>query len=129
MSETIINLITAPDKLFNSNMSLLLVNPSDDLKEDFNKCAKHFNMPINLYLYQDLDVKWLLDVAQGVDNIIIDIDNTKNDHWIIGYLLSFGKTYYLTNASDTVYNIVNVNRIHDLTQFMEGVEYFGIQKI
>lgn len=129
MSETVINLITAPDKLFNSNMSLLLVNPSDDLKEDFNKCAKNFNMPINLYLYEDSDIKWLLDVVQGADNIIIDIDNTKNDHWIIGYLLSFGKTFYLTNASDTVYNIVNVNRIHDLTQFMEGAEYFGIQKI
>ena len=36
MPDTIINLITAPDKLLNSNPSLLLVNPSDDLKTNFN---------------------------------------------------------------------------------------------
>ena len=130
MSKATINLITEPDKLFNKNLSLLLVNPSDQLKEDFNKCAGNLQIPINLYLYESHDnIAWLLDIAQSADHVIVDIDNTKENQWIIGHLLSFGKTYYLTNATDTVYNIVNVNRIHDLTQFMEGAEYFGVQKI
>lgn len=128
MSEPIINLITPPDKLLNNNLSLLLVCPSDELKAEFNKCATQFTMPINLYLFEDTNLNWLLDVVQSVDHIIIDIDNIKDHTWIIGYLLSFGKTFYLTNTSNTVYNVINVNRIYDLTQFMEGVEYFGIQE-
>ena len=36
MSDPLINLITAPDKLLNNNPSVLLVNPSDQLKENFN---------------------------------------------------------------------------------------------
>lgn len=124
----LINLITPPDKLFNSNMGLLLVSPSDSVKAEFNKCATQFNMPINLYLYEDNGIQWLLDIAQSVDHIIIDIDNIKDHSWIIGYLLSFDKTFYLTNATNTVYNVINANRIYDLKQFMEGVEYFGIQE-
>jgi hypothetical protein len=58
----------------------------------------------------------------------LDIDNTKLNQWIIGYLLSFGKTFYLTNAPDSVYNIINNNRIYELKQFMEGVKYFGISE-
>jgi len=130
MSNTIINLITAPDKLFNSNPSLLLVNPGDSVKEDFNTQANKLTNPINLYLFEGnpLDAKWLLDVAQSVDYIILDIDNTKDNTWLIGYLLSFGKTFYLTNEAQSVYNIINVNRIYELKQFMEGVNYFGISQ-
>ena len=40
MSEPILNLITSPDKLFNDNPSLLLVNPSDSIKENFNHFAQ-----------------------------------------------------------------------------------------
>jgi hypothetical protein len=130
MSDTIINLITSPDKLFNSNPSLLLVNPGDSVKEDFNKNASKLLDPINLYLFEGnpLDIRWLLDVIQSVDYIILDIDNTKDSIWLIGYLLSFGKTFYLTNEVQSVYNIINVNRIYELKQFMEGVNYFGISQ-
>lgn len=130
MSDTIINLITSPDKLFNSNPSLLLVNPGDSVKEDFNKHASKLLDPINLYLFEGnpLDIRWLLDVIQSVDYIILDIDNTKDSIWLIGYLLSFGKTFYLTNEVQSVYNIINVNRIYELKQFMEGVNYFDISQ-
>ena len=38
--EPVINLITPPDKLYNGNLSFLLVSPSDDKKEQFNQMAK-----------------------------------------------------------------------------------------
>ena len=128
MSETLINLITAPDKLLNSNPSLLLVNPSDSIKENFNSLAKNFKRPINLYLHENDEesTAWLLDCISLVDYIVLDIDNTKIDPWLIGYILSFGKTFYLTNLSDRYYNVINVNRIYELKQFMEGVKYFEI---
>lgn len=124
MSEATINLITSPDKLFNETASLLLVNPSDALKEDFNLNALKLEVPLNLYLYEEAELGWLLDVVQSVDYIILDLDNVKENHWIIGYLLSKDKTFYLTNATNSVYNTVNVNKIYEISQFLEGVNYF-----
>lgn len=130
MSDPLINLITAPDKLLNSNPSVLLVNPSDQLKENFNSHAGNINRAINLYLFEnnESEIGWLLDIVSSVDYVILDIDNTKIQQWIIGYILNFGKTFYLTNTKDIMYNIVNVNRIYELKQFMEGVKYFEIQQ-
>ena len=130
MLKPILNLITSPDKLFNENTSLLLVNPSDIVKENFNSFAQQFEQNVNLYLYEnnEEELGWLLEVAQSVDHIILDIDNTKISQWIIGYLLGFGKTFYLTNTPESVYNVINNNRIYELKQFMEGVKYFGIQQ-
>ena len=128
MSDPLINLITAPDKLLNINPSVLLVNPSDQLKENFNSHAGNINRAINLYLFEnnESEIGWLLDIVSSVDYIILDIDNTKIQQWIIGYILNFGKTFYLTNTKDIMYNIVNVNRIYELKQFMEGVKYFEV---
>ena len=79
-------------------------------------------------MYENIEeeLSWLLEVAQSVDYIVLDIDNTKAHHWIIGYLLGFNNTFWLTNSSESVYNIINNNRIYELNQFMEGVKYFGI---
>ena len=128
MSDPLINLITAPDKLLNSNPSVLLVNPSDQLKENFNSHAGNINRAINLYLFEnnESEIGWLLDIVSSVDYVILDIDNTKIQQWIIGYILNFGKTFFLTNTKDIMYNIVNVNRIYELKQFMEGVKYFEV---
>ena len=101
MSEPTVNLITSPDKLLNSNLSFLLLNPSVTVKEQFNDMLKELSdAPINLYLSENEDdIAWVLDVAQSVNYIIIDIDNTKESQWVIGHLLSFDKTYYLTNQA------------------------------
>lgn len=128
MPEPVISLITPPDKLFNANPSILLVNPSDDLKNNFNDTALGLKSSINLYLYEDDDITWLLDLVPAVNYIIVDIDNTHNNHWIIGHLLHFDKTYYLTSQPSSVYNRVNVNRIFEFKQFMEGVNYLEIQQ-
>jgi|TARA_B110000908_G_scaffold105182_1_gene123877 hypothetical protein len=127
MSEPIVNLITSPDKLLNKNLSFLLVNPSVEIKEQFNELLKEIpDTPINLYLWdnQSPNISWLLDIAQSVDYIIVDIDNTKELQWVIGYLLSFDKTFYLTNQVEMQYNIVNINRVYDIRQIAEGENYF-----
>jgi hypothetical protein len=127
MSEPIVNLITSPDKLLNKNLSFLLVNPSVEIKEQFNELLKEIpDTPINLYLWdnQSPNISWLLDIAQSVNYIIVDIDNTKELQWVIGYLLSFDKTFYLTNQVEMQYNIVNINRVYDIRQIAEGENYF-----
>ena len=126
MSKPTVNLITSPDKLLNDNLSFLLLNPSVTVKEQFNDMLKELSdAPINLYLSENEDdIAWVLDVAQSVNYIIIDIDNTKESQWIIGHLLSFDKTYYLTNQAEMQYNILNINRVYDIRQIAEGENYF-----
>jgi len=126
MSDPVVNLITPPDKLLNNNLSFLLINPSVEVKEQFNNMLKDLDgKTINLYLWEsESDVSWLLDIAQSVDYVIIDIDNTKEMQWVIGYLLSFDKTFYLTNQGEMQYNILNINRVYDIRQIAEGENYF-----
>jgi len=112
-----VNLITPPDKLLNRNPSYLLVAPSDRIKQDFNDVVKGMDQDINLYYWEEneLDVQWLVDVANIVDTIILDADNVVQNEWIIGYLLGFNKTYYLTTNEKRVYNNICMNRIYDLS--------------
>jgi len=123
-----ITLITPPDKLYNDQPSVLLVNPSDVVKNDLNEALKDTDLNINLYLYENGPLGWLIDVAQSVDHIILDIDAMR-DQWIVGYLLNLSKTFYLTNQADSVYNIINVNRIYDINQFIEGVNNFETKQL
>ena len=51
MTEPVINLITPPDKLFNDDPSILLVNPNDNIKNQMNEVLKDLDTRINLYLY------------------------------------------------------------------------------
>jgi len=72
-----INLITPPDKLYNSNISYLLVKPSTKVKVQFQNMLTDLKEDVNVYVYDDNenDIDWLLGVAQIVDFVIIDIDN------------------------------------------------------
>ena len=130
MNDPVLNLITPPDKLFNNNKSYLLMNPSDIVKEQFNEMAKQLGENLNVYLFdaETPDVGWLLDIVNQVDTIILDIDNTRNEYqWLIGYLLSFDKTFYLTKAEEMSYNVINTRRIYDVRQIAE--ENHSIVKI
>ena len=80
MSEPVLNLITYPDKLFNDNTSLLLVNPSDTIKENFNHYAQQFQNDVNLYLYEnsETDLRWLLEVSETVDSTFSAVTTTSS---------------------------------------------------
>ena len=133
MAKPTINLITSPDKVHSSELSFLLINPNSIIKEQFNDVIKEVKRTVNLYLYEefseagygDTDVEWLLEVLHMVDYVILDIDNTKNIEWLVGHILSFDKTYYLTSHPLRSYNILNTNRVFDIKQIAEGVNYFA----
>lgn len=119
---TKINVITAPDILYNQSLSFLLVHPSIDVKGQFSNLLQNFVIPTNVYLFEDtedgdtpIDYNWLFQVSSQVDYIVVDVDNcnvlTKN---LIGYFLSLPKTFYLTNDEETPYNKISINRIYNL---------------
>lgn len=122
-----INLITEPDTLFTNDPSVLLVNPNNQIKESLNDVLKNITGDLNLYLFEEdihSNLEWLVNVSRSVDYIVLNIDDSTELDWLIGYFLGMNKTFYLTNNEQMQYNVVNVNRIYDIHQFAEGVKYF-----
>lgn len=111
-----INLITPPDILYNQNKSILLVHPSNEIKEQLNDVLKHIEIDVDIYLYEKEDEeKWLLQLHRMCDYVVIDIDNcpqyTKS---AVSYLVSFPNTFWLTNGEHMYYNSISNKRIYNL---------------
>lgn len=119
-----ITLITPPDKLFNMNLSYLLVKPSVTVKEKFQTILSQVIDDINVFVYDadDNDISWLLSVSQQVDVVIIDIDNcdyiTKQ---FITFMLAHPNAHYITNEDFIPYNLISKNRIYDLDWIIDRI--------
>ena len=117
-----ITLITPPDKLFNLNLSYLLVKPSNYIKQQFQTILSKSIDDLNVFMYdeQETDISWMLSVAQQVDVVIIDVDNcdviTKQ---FVTFLLAQPNAHYITKDETTPYNLISKNRIWNLEQIVE----------
>lgn len=111
-----INLITPPDKLYNTNISYLLVKPSTKVKVQFQTMLSDIKEDINVYVFDgaESDIDWLLGVAQIVDFVIIDVDNCDQlTKLFISLLLTQPNTHYITNDEITPYKLLSRNRIYN----------------
>lgn len=115
-----INVITAPDKIYNDSYRILLLFPTaHTLNEIQNQILTRVNS-LNIYLYNQPnyntdDINWMLDSFYSADFVLIDIDNSPiycKD--LFSFLIAKSKTYWLTNAVDSVYNHISNNRLQDL---------------
>lgn len=116
-----INLITPPDKLFNINLSYLLVYPPKTIKTQFQQILARLDEDVNVFmLEEETDIEWLLSVGQTVDLVIIDIDRcdpkTKN---FASFLLANPNVYYITEDEDTPWGLISRNRITDLNWILD----------
>jgi hypothetical protein len=112
-----INIITPPDKLFNLNSSLLLVNPSLIVKQQMQKYLSRSIDEVNVFVYDDTeqDLDWLLSVHCRADVTVIDIDNCDpTTKLFVTYMIAHPETYYLSNDEITPYGLISKNRIYDL---------------
>ena len=111
-----INLITPPDKLYNTNIQYLLVKPSTKVKVQFQTMLSDIKEDINVYVFdgEESDIDWLLGVAQIVDFVIIDVDNCDQlTKLFISLLLTQPNTHYITNDEITPYKLLSRNRIYN----------------
>ena len=119
-----INLITPPDKLFNLNVSYLLIKPSTKVKMQFQQILSQLDIDLNVYIFDDdeTDIEWMLSVSQQVDVIIIDIDNcdplTKN---FISLLLAQPTTFFMTSDDLTPWGLISRNRIYNLDWIITSI--------
>lgn len=119
-----INLITPPDKLFNLNMSYLLVKPSNHVKQQFQTILSHSIDEVNVFIFDEneTDISWLLSVAMQVDITIIDVDNCDpTTKLFTSFLLAQPNTHYITNDEITPYGLISKNRIYNLDWIVEQI--------
>ena len=112
-----ITLITPPDHIYGEAYSFLLVYPSKEIKEEFNKILSQSNISYNVYLYEpkEADSEWLLACANRVDTIILDIDNSNTEiSNILGYLIAKPQTYWLTKGDHLYYNKLSNKKVYNL---------------
>ena len=125
---TSINIITAPDVLHNKALSFLLIQPRVEIRNQFQNLLKHFDEPINVYLYdpvtdEERDYSWLLAISKMSDFTIVDVDNLSTiERNLTSYLISLPNTFYLTTDNYTPYNMLSVNRIYNLDWLYEKLK-------
>jgi len=120
-----ITLITPPDKLFNMNLSYLLVKPSNHIKQQFQTILSQSIDDLNVFIYdtEDMDVSWLLSVAIQADCVIIDIDNCDSiTQKFATFMLAQPNTHYITCDEVTPYNLISKNRIYNLDLIVEQLK-------
>jgi hypothetical protein len=122
-----ITLITPPDKLFNMNLSYLLVKPSNYVKEQFQTILSQSIDDINVFVFdnEDHDIGWMLSIAHQVEVIILDIDNcdpiTKQ---FSTFLLAQANTHYITKDDTTPFNLISKNRIYNLDWIVNQIKNY-----
>lgn len=112
-----ITVITPPDKLFNLNLSYLLVKPSTYVKQQFQTILSKSIDDLNVFIYdeQETDTSWMLSVAQQVDCVIIDVDSCDSiTKQFVTFMLAQPNAHYITMDETTPYNLISKNRIWDL---------------
>jgi hypothetical protein len=120
-----INLITPPDRLYNSNVSYLLVKPSTKVKMQFQNLLSKIEEDINVYVFDDneTDIDWLLSVAQSTDFVIVDIDNCDSQTKLfIGLILTQPNAHYMTSDEITPWNLISKKRIYNLDWINEVLD-------
>jgi hypothetical protein len=117
--ENRITLITPPDKIFNQNISCLLIYPSDHVKQQAQEILENSEGQRNIYLYSpkadNADIDWLLTVSKMCDVVVMDLDNCETHaKMLASYIISLPQTYWLTSDDKWLYNKLNANRIYGL---------------
>jgi|TARA_B110000858_G_C17741073_1_gene444935 hypothetical protein len=113
-----LNLITPPDKLFNDNVDILLIHPSEYVKKEAQETFKTITHDINVYLYElteTQDYDWLLSVAKSAKIVILDCDNcTPETKKLESYFIGKGNVFWLTKGEVSLYTLLSTKQIYNL---------------
>jgi hypothetical protein len=117
-----IKIITAPDRIYDQSQTMLVITPSESLKDAVQKYALDCSEHLNIYLYtgDEDNIAWLLSVANSVDNILIDMDNSPiSVSQFFAYILSIPATYYRCTNMQAPWDLINKNRFYDFPKLTE----------
>lgn len=110
-----INIITAPDKLHSRSYKFLLIYPTQDIEQQLQQQIAEWDHPIDIYIYKEPNLNWLLEVFEMANTVIYNLDDSDPEVKYLGsYLVSFPKTYWLTQGEHLVYNKLSMNKVYNL---------------
>ena len=122
-----INLISPPDRLHNNNLSVNVINATQEEKENLSHylTKQELEKDLNIFVYSnESNPTWLLDTVNGKNNTYINLDNT-NDISVkyTSYMLSLSNVYYSSTDKNTLetYSLINQNSVEDVLDFMKKV--------
>ncbi len=114
-----VSIITPPDILYHDATEVLLLYPSDTMKNKVQESLVKIDTDINIYIYEQEvftqnDLNWLLNVFKNADIVIIDLDFVIPEvRPLLSYMIAKPKTFWLTNGENLVYNTLSSNRVND----------------
>ena len=115
-----INIITPPDLLYHDAIEVLLLCPSDNVKNEVQQALVDIDVDIDIYVYEpnellsDKDLDWILNVFKKSSVTIIDIDRVPPIlQPILSYMIAKPKTFWLTKGLNRVYNKLSNNKVYD----------------
>jgi hypothetical protein len=113
-----ITLITYPDYYHNLSDKVLFVNTTADERNAINDWLLNNPKEITLYLYNNENhIEWLLNVANQVNSIYLNIDNSTDlSYYYISYLVALTKT---TWSGQIDYSILNKGRVRDINEYIQ----------
>ena len=118
-----ISVITPPDKLYNKAHSFVLVYPNEDIKQHLQNLIADWDCAVNVYLYEEEAIDWLLDIVQSADAVVLNLDDCDTQvRDLASYLVSLPNVFWLTKGEISVYNKLSVNRIYNLDTIGGTVE-------
>src|SRR6056300_754911 len=120
-----INIITPPDTLHHRAYKFLLIYPDAYIQQELQNYIGGWDHPVDIYIYNEPEAHdWLLKVFEMADTVIVNCDDCDTQiRDLMSFLISFPKTYRLTQAENIVYNKLSLNRVYNLdflTQIVGG---------
>jgi len=120
-----VTLITPPDIYENSNLSLLLVNLTEDEQIKFSEILGQYeNLEhINIYFYSgETSPEWFLYALARSDYKYVNIDNiAPMSHFLLSYCLTKNNFFYKTSDENmaAICQYINQNRVKSVENFLE----------
>ena len=127
-----ITLITPPDIFENENISILLMNISEEEQEASSKWLSENNLskPINLYYYQgENNPMWLFHTLAVSKGVYLNCDNDSDfTKWLTSYILSKNNVWYSAKDENfrALMSHINQRSVNNITEFLEV--HFGKQE-
>ena len=115
-----VNFITKPDVIYADCLSVLLINPNSAITTQLQSILLKSDVACNVYFYDENkaspeDIDWILKTFKLANVCILDLDQAGPElRQLSSYLIAKPKTYWLTNAEDSVYNHISKNRVYNL---------------
>lgn len=120
-----ITLITPPDVFENENVSIVLMNITDEEQEQTSLwlSKKNLDIPLNLYYYQgETDVAWLLHAVAISKGVYLNCENNSNvTKWITSYILGKPNVWYRAEDENfrALMSYINQKSVNNITEFLE----------